>query len=153
MNNPDLTFAQIKKIGKSSDLDITTSLSHIKEIEKYKNLLIIKSETTRFAKFTVYPINREHVLKIILKGLTQIDEHIESFSRKVQKYNIIHSSGLVLINGRIYFECYLDLSLDDEKYKDLKILLDKNKSKFKDIKIEEISLSKSKVNLNGYMEN
>jgi hypothetical protein len=37
--------------------------------------------------------------------------------------------------------------------KDLKILLDKNKCKFKDIKLEELSLYKSKVNLNGYMEN
>ena len=153
MKNPNLTSAQIKKIPKSCDLDITTSLSHIKEIEKYKNLLIIKSETTRYAKFTIYQINREHILKIILTGLTQIDENIEIFSRKLQKYNIVHSSGLVLVDGKIYFECYLDLSLDDEKYKDLKIFLDKNKSKFKDIKIEELSLSKSKVNLNGYMEN
>jgi len=153
MKNPNLTSAQIKKRGKSSDLDITTSLSHIREIEKCKNLLIIKSETTRYAKFTVYPINREHILKIIFKGLTHIDENIEIFSKKLQKYKIIHSSGLVLIDGKMYFECYLDLSLDDEKYKDLKIFLDKNKSKFKDIKIEELSLSKSKVNLNGFMEN
>ena len=57
------------------------------------------------------------------------------------------------IGKSLYFECYLDLSLDDEKYKDLKILLDKNKSKFKDIKLEELNLCKSKVNLNGYMEN
>ncbi|MBY8987996.1 MAG: hypothetical protein KGD61_06040, partial [Candidatus Lokiarchaeota archaeon] len=101
----------------------------------------------------VYPINREKILKLLLIGISQIDEHIEVFSRKLQKYNIVHSSGLVLIEGKINFECYLDLSLDDEKYKDLKIFLDKNKSKFKDIKIEELSLSKSKVNLNGYMEN
>ena len=140
MRNSNITFAQIKKIGKSSELDITTSLSHIKEIKNYRYLLIIKSETTRYAKFTVYPINKVKVLKIILTGLTQIDEHIEIFSRNLNKYNIIHSSGLVLISGKIYFECYLDMSLDDEKYKDLKILLDKNKSKFKDIKLEELSL-------------
>jgi len=153
MRNSKITSAQIKKIGKSSELGIATSLSHIKEIENYRYLLIIKSETTRYAKFIVYPINKDKVLKVILTGLTQIDEHIEIFSRKLQKYSIIHSSGLVLISGKINFECYLDLSLDDEKYKDLKILLDKNKSKFKDIKLEELSLYKSKVNLNGYMEN
>ncbi len=153
MRNSNITFAQIKKIGKSSELDITTSLSHIKEIENYRYLLIIKSETTRYAKFIVYPINKVKVLKVVPTGLTQIDEHIEIFSIKLQKYGIIHSSGLVLISGKIYFECYLDLSLDDEKYKDLKILLDKNKSKFKDIKLEELNLCKSKVNLNGYMEN
>ncbi len=153
MRNPNIKFAQIKNKGKSSELDLTTSLSQINEIEKYRYLLIIKSETTRYAKFTVYPINKVKVLKIILTGLTQIDEHIEIFSRNLNKYNIIHSSGLVLISGKIYFECYLDLSLDDEKYKDLKILLDKNKSKFKDIKLEELSLYKNKVNLNGNMEN
>jgi len=153
MKNPNLTFAEIKKIGKLSDLNITTSLSHIKEIENYRNVLIIKSETARFAKFTVYPINREKVLKVILTDLTQIDEKIEIFSKKLQKYNIIHSSGLVLIDGRIYFECYLDLSLNDEKFKDLKIFLEKNKNKFKDIKIEELSLSESKVNPYEHMEN
>ena len=142
MKNPNLTFAQIKKIGKSLDLDITTSLSHIEEIVNYRNLLIIKSETSKYAKFSVYPINREKLIKVILAGLTQIDEYIESFSRKLQKYKIIHSSGLIFIDGEIYFECYLDLSLDDEEYKGLKIFLDKNKSKFKDIKIEELSLSR-----------
>ncbi len=152
MKNPNLTFAQIKKIGQSSNIDISTSLSHIKEIDNYRNLLIIKSETSRYAKFTVYPTNRERLIKILLAGLTQIDEYIENFSRQLQKYKIIHSSGLVLIDGEIYFECYLDLSLNDEEYKDLKIFLDKNKSKFKDIKIEELCLSRRKVNLNGQME-
>jgi len=142
MKNPNLTLAQIKKIGQSSNIDISTSLSHIKEIDNYRNLLIIKSETSRYAKFTVYPTNRERLIKILLTGLTQIDDYIENFSRQLQKYKIIHSSGLVLIDGEIYFECYLDLSLNDEEYKDLKIFLDKNKSKFKDIKIEELSLSR-----------
>ncbi len=87
------------------------------------------------------------MLKIAITVLTHIDEHIDIFSRKLQKY-IIYSSVLVLISGKIYFECYLDLSLDEEKYKDLKILLDKNKSKFKDIKLEELSLYKNKVKLN-----
>ena len=142
MKNPNLTLAQIKKIGQSSNIDISTSLSHIKEIDNYRNLLIIKSETSRYAKFTVYPTNRERLIKILLTGLTQIDDYIENFSRQLQKYKIIHSSGLVLIDGEIYFECYLDLSLNDEEYKDFKIFLDKNKSKFKDIKIEELSLSR-----------
>jgi len=54
MRNPNIKFAQIKNKGKSSELDLTTSLSQINEIEKYRYLLIIKSETTRYAKFTVY---------------------------------------------------------------------------------------------------
>ncbi|NVM43577.1 MAG: hypothetical protein HWN79_01565 [Candidatus Lokiarchaeota archaeon] len=153
MKYPNLTFAQIEKIGKSSNVEISTSLSHIKEIDNYRNLLIIKSETSIYAKFTVYPTNREKIIKILLAGLTQIDEYIEIFSRELQKYKIIHSSGLVFIDGEIYFECYLDLSLDDEEYKGLKIFLDKNKSKFKDIKIEELSLSRRKVNPHGHMEN
>jgi len=153
MKNPNLTFAEIKEVGKNSELDIEISLSHIKDIENYRYLLIIKNETTSFAKFTIYPINREKILKVILTGLTQIDEQIEIFYKKLQKYNIIHSSGLVFIDREIYFECYLDMTLGDQKFKNLKIFLDKNKSKFKDIKLEELSLSKRNVNLNGQMEN
>ena len=97
-------------------------------------------------KGVIYPIKKEKVLKVTLTGLKPIDEHIENFSMKLHEYEIIHSSGLVLVKGKIFFECYLNLSLGDEKYKDLKTLLDKNKNKFKDIKIEEISLAKSKVN-------
>ena len=141
MENQNLTSARITKIGESSDLEITTSLTHIDGIKNYKHVLVIKSETTHYAKFTVYPIKNEKLLKVTLIGLTQIDENIEIFSRELQKYNIIHSSGLVLLDRKIYFECYLDLALDDEKSKDLKIFLDKNKSKFKDIRIEELSLS------------
>jgi len=146
MKNPSLTVAQIKEIDESFNLNLNISLLHIKEKHKYSYLLIIKSETTRFAKLTIYPINKEKVLKVTLTGLTPIDEHIENFSMKLHEYEIIHSSGLVLVEGKLFFECYLNLSLGDEKYKDLKTLLDKNKNKFKDIKIEEISLAKSKVN-------
>ena len=141
MKNPNLTIAQIKRKGINSNINITSSLTHIEEIKNYQNLLIIKSETSKYAKFTIYAINREKIIKLMLVGLTQIDEYIETFSRKLQKYKIIHSSGLVLIDREMYFECYLDLALDDEKYKDLKIFLDKNKSKFKDIKIDELRLS------------
>ncbi|MBY9010875.1 MAG: hypothetical protein KGD70_00715 [Candidatus Lokiarchaeota archaeon] len=153
MTNPNLTLAEIKKVGKFSDLDIDISLSHIKNIENYRYLLIIKNETASFAKLTIYPISREKALKVIITSLTQIDEQIEIFYKKLQKYNIIHSSGLVFIDGEIYFECYLDMTLGDQKFKNLKIFLDKNKSKFKDIKLEELSLSKRNVNLNGQMEN
>ncbi|MFX0076360.1 MAG: hypothetical protein ACFE96_13020, partial [Candidatus Hermodarchaeota archaeon] len=120
------------------------SLTHIKDIEKHKNILIIKSETIRYAKFTIYPIIKEKVLKLVISDITHIDEEFENFSRELQKYTIIHSSGLVLLEGKINFECYLHLSFDDEKYKELKMFLDKNKNKFKDIKIEELSLSKYK---------
>ncbi len=146
MINPSLTVGQIKEIGESFSLNINISLLHIKEKHKYGYLLIVKSETTRFAKLTIYPINKEKVLKVTLTGLTPIDEHIENFSMKLHEYEIIHSSGLVLVEGKLFFECYLNISLDEEKSKDLKTLLDKNKNKFKDIKIEEISLAKSKVN-------
>jgi len=146
MKKPRLTVAQIKEIDDSFNINLKISLLHIKEKHKFSNLLIIKSETTRFAKLTIYPINKEKVLKVTLTGLNQIDEHIENFSMNLHKYEIIHSSGLVLVEGKIFFECYLNLSLGEEKYKDLKKLLDKNKNKFKDIKIEEISLARSKVN-------
>ena len=103
MKYPNLTIAQIKEIGKSSKIDISTSLSHIEEIDSYRNLLIIKSETSRNAKFMVYPTNREKLIKVLLAGLTQIDKYIEIFSRKLQKYKIIHSSGLIFYRRRDIF--------------------------------------------------
>ena len=146
MKNPSLTVAQIKEFDESFDLNLNISLLHIKQKHKYRYLLIVKLETTRFAKLTIYPISNEKILRVTLTSLNPIDEHIENFSMELHEYEIIHSSGLVFVEGNLFFECYLNLSLGDEKYKDLKMLLDKNKNKFKDIKIEEISLAKSKVN-------
>lgn len=149
MNNPNLTSGQIKEMITSQTANIQVSLTKIDNIEKNNYLLIIKSETNRYTKITIYPIKKQKITKITICGLKEIDEFIEDFSKKLQEFGIIHSTGLVMIEGLFYFECYLHISLNDEKYKDLKIYLDKNKNKsnIKDIQIIELSLKKNRLDL------
>ena len=149
MKNPNLTSAQIKEITTSQTTNIELSLTQIDNIEKYNYLLIIRSETNRYMRITLYPIKKQKIIKLTLCGLKEIDEDIEEFSRRLQKYGIIYSTGLVMIEGFFYLECYLHISLIEEKYKDLKNYLDKNKNKsnIKDIQIIEITLKKNKLDL------
>ena len=132
----NITKGFIKKIDDNSFLGLQIPL---KNLEKHENILIIMLEAENFTKITMYPINSEKVLKLSLRDFKIIQEDLDNFSKKLQSYPIIHSSGLINIGPNSAFECYINLSLEDEKYQDLKILLDKNKNKFKDIKIEELS--------------
>ncbi|HUW90682.1 MAG TPA: hypothetical protein VMV43_09180 [Candidatus Nanopelagicaceae bacterium] len=139
MKNPNLTSAQVKEISSSQTTNIELSLTHIDNIENYEYILIIRSETSRYSKITIYPIKKQKIIKLTLWGLKKIDEFTEAFSKRLQEYGIIHSTGLVMIEGLLFFECYLNLSLNEEKYKDLIFFLDKNKKNIKDIQIMEIS--------------
>ena len=139
MKDTNLTSAQIKEISSSQTTNIELSLTHIDNIENYNFLLIIRSETSRYTKITIYPIKKQKIVKLTLRGLKKIDEFSEVFSKRLQEYGIIHSTGLVMIDGLLFIECYLNLSLNEEKYKDLIFFLDKNKKNIKDIQIMEIS--------------
>ena len=139
MKDSDLTSAQIKEINSPQTPNIELSLTHIDNIENYNNLLIIRSETNRYTKITIYPIEKQKIIKLTIRGLKKNDKYIEAFSKKLQEYGIIHSTGLVMIEGLLFLECYINLSLNEEKYKDLKIYLDKNKKNIKDIRIMEIT--------------
>lgn len=139
MKNPNLTSAQVKEISSSQTTNIALSLTHIDNIENYEYILIIRSETSRYSKITIYPIKKQKIIKLTLRGLKKIGEYTEVFLIKLQEYGIIHSTGLVMIEGLLFFECYLNLSLNEEKYKDLNFFLDKNKKNIKDIQIMEIS--------------
>ena len=60
----------------------------------------------------------------------------------VQNYQVIHTSGFLLIEKQLYYECYLNLNLDETKAMGLDASLNKIKNIFKQIKIEEIGLKK-----------
>ena len=139
MKDSNLTSAQIKEISSSQTINIELPLAHIDNLENYNYLLIIRSETNRYTKITIYPIKKQKIIKLTLRGLKKKEEYIEIFSKRLQEYDIIHSTGLVMIERLLFFECYLNLSLNEEKYKDLKTFLDKNKKNIKDIRIMEIS--------------
>jgi len=83
-------------------------------------------------------------LKLSFKGHNLTLREIEILSNEIQKFKIIHSTGLVMIEQNLVFEFYLNLNLGDDKYKDLISLIDKHKSKFKDIKLEKIVLEINK---------
>ncbi len=139
MKNPHLTSAQVKEISSSQTTNIELSLTHIDNIENYDYILIIRSETSRYSKIIIYPVKKQKIIKLTLRGLKKIDEYSEAFSKRLQEYGIIHSTGLIMIEGLLFFECYLNLSINEEKYIDLLCFLDKNKKNIKDIQIMEIS--------------
>ena len=139
MKDPNLTSAQIKAISFSKTINIELSLTHIDNIDNYNYLVIIRSETNRYTKITIYPIKKQKIIKLTLRGLKKNEEYIKIFSKRLQEYGIIHSTGLVMIERLLFLECYLNLSLNEEKYKELNFFLDKNKKNIKDIQIMEIS--------------
>ncbi len=140
MSREILTDAIIKKNVGSTIIFPNLSLSDVKIFQNYPYILIIQLFTKNFAKLTIYPLSRETVLKVIFTGFNIQNKEIEEIIKKLQNFKIIHTSGLTSIDHKRYYECYLDLSLDDLKYKDLKSALDKIKNIFEDIKIVEICL-------------
>ena len=56
---------------------------------------------------------------------------------------MIHSTGVLLIEKNLFYECYLNLSLNETKAKELNVSLNKIKNIFNEIKIEEIGLKKA----------
>jgi len=139
MKDPNLTSAQVKELSTSQTTNIELSLTQIDDIENYNYMLIIRSETKRYTRITIYPLKKHKIIKLTLRDIKKIDEYAESFSKKLQKYGIIHSTGLVMVDGLVILECYLNLSLNEEKYKDLIFFLDKIKKNIKDIQIMEIT--------------
>ncbi|MHA1758049.1 MAG: hypothetical protein ACTSVV_14850, partial [Promethearchaeota archaeon] len=72
------------------------------------------------------------------------DFMIEELSNILKKYEIIHTSGLLVKKKELNYECYLDLDFSNPKSKDLKSSLNKLKNILKEIIIEEISLKRFK---------
>jgi len=105
-------------------------------------ILIIRLLTKTFAKITIYPLNKDKVLKIMFIGFDIQDTKVEETIKELRNFKMIHTSGLTTLGNKSYYECYLDVSLGDEDYKDLKRNLDKIKNIFEDIKIVEIYLEK-----------
>ena len=146
MKNIELTNAYIKK-SFNGKLKLEITPLKIRESKKYPYSLIIQSFTEDLTKLTIYPVNKKKILKIIVRGQNVSKEDIEIFSEYLRYFDIIHTSGLVFQHNQLFYECYLNLSLEELesfKCKDLKTSLEKIKKLFKDLKIEEIRLKKDK---------
>jgi hypothetical protein len=142
MQNKTITKAYIRSIDDTTfpQIKLNISLSDIKETEKLPYMLIIQSKAEKCFRITIYPILKKEIIKIILYGNNISDNIINKLSKILKKYELIHTSGLIIKNKKLFYECYINLSLSDDKFQELKNSLDKIKNKFKKIDIEEINL-------------
>ncbi|MHA1272965.1 MAG: hypothetical protein ACTSQP_14760 [Promethearchaeota archaeon] len=141
MTNQNLTKAFIKKKTKRFGLKISLSESEMKDSPYF---LIIKSSSPKCTRLTIYPIKRDKIIKISILAHNISDFMIEELSNILKKYEIIHTSGLLVKKKELNYECYLDLDFSNPKSKDLKSSLNKLKNILKEIIIEEISLKRFK---------
>ena len=138
-----LTNAYIQNNEDSTNINLNFSSSGKKNLKKYPYLLVIQSIQEDFIRLTIYPVKIKNLIKVSLCGLKISDETNMislSLAKTLQNFEIIHTSGLLKKGNKLYFECYLNLSLSDVKTRVLKAALNKIKNIFKDIRIEEIGL-------------
>ena len=140
----NLTQAHIQHIDDISGIILRLSLLDIKNIEGTPFLLIIQSVIENSIKITIYPLKKEKIVKVIFSSLNFSSETIDRISKILQKFQFIHTSGVLLIGKQLYYECYLNLSLAEAKDMGLEVSLNKIQNIFKQIKIEEIGLKKSR---------
>ncbi|MHA2393416.1 MAG: hypothetical protein ACXAEX_15855 [Promethearchaeota archaeon] len=109
--------------------------------------MIIQSTIENSIKLSLYPINKEKITKVSLYGLKLSKKVLKEISKILQKFQVIHTSGFLKIKKELFYECYLNLNLSEkERSEDLKSSLDKIKSIFKHVKIEEIGINIDREN-------
>lgn len=143
MDNLNITDAYIQHVSDTSKIPLNNLFLDFKNLQHYPYLLIVRLKTEEFIKLTIYPIKKEKITKVSLRGANLSDTLIEQLTRILQEFHVIHTSGFLLIKNQLFYECYLNLSLSEKKYIDLKASLHKIKNIFKEIRIEEIGLKKA----------
>jgi hypothetical protein len=146
MKSYKLTSAKIQNINDLSKTNLNISLLDIKELKNFPFLLIIQSTIENSIKLSIYPIKKEKIIKLTFLGFNFSSEVFNEISKILQNIEVIHTSGVLLIAKQLFYELYLNLSLSETKGLELKASLEKLKNIFKEIKIEEIALEKSKEN-------
>lgn len=142
MKKDSLTNAIIKNNSNPTELNLNELLLKVKDSQSSPYLLIIQSNTENYVKLTIYPIKHNKIIKLTLKGVNILYRDIETLSKRLQKFNIIHTTGLVSQSKNVIYECYLDLRRSNNiQYNDLEKSLEKIKNIFKDIRIDELSLN------------
>ena len=137
-----LTNAYIQNNEDPTNINLNFSSSGKKNLKKYPYLLVVQSIQENFVRLTIYPVKIKNLIKVSLCGLKISDEAniYLSLAKTLQDFEMIHTSGLLIKGNKLYYECYLNLSLSDVKTRVLKAALNKIKNIFKDIRIEEIGL-------------
>ena len=137
-----LTNAYIQNNEDPTNINLNFSSSGKKNLKKYPYLLVVQSIQENFVRLTIYPVKIKNLIKVSLCGLKISDKAniYLSLAKTLQDFEMIHTSGLLIKGNKLYYECYLNLSLSDVKTRVLKAALNKIKNIFKDIRIEKIGL-------------
>jgi hypothetical protein len=138
----NLTKAHIQRINDSSTTILKLSLLDVKNLDDNPFLLIIQSIIENSLKISIYPLKKKKIIKLTFSTIDFSDEIFERISNILQNYQIIHTSGVLIIENQFYYECYLNINLDEARAMGLNDSLNKIKNIFKQIKIEEIGLKK-----------
>ena len=146
MDKLNVTDAYIQQSEGILNINLEDSLSKFEDLKSYDNLLVIQSSIENSVKLSIYPIKKGKVIKLTLYGIKLSKKILKEISKLLQKFQVIHTSGFLKIEKNIYYECYLNLSISDNKNKSLNASLEKIKNIFKEIKIEEVRLKNSKNN-------
>ena len=144
MRNKNLTNAYIGYLKESSCVDLAISLSEIiNNSKRFKYILVIQSSAEECIRVLIYPLYKKTILKLTFQDLNIPEKKTNDLLDLLQKFETIHTSGLVMKDNKLYYECYLNhnlAELEKQESKDLKTSLDMIKNIFKEIKIEQISL-------------
>ena len=140
MNIKYLTKGYIKQIEGLLNIPVDISSSEIKTFDEFPFVLIIQSNIENSIKITIYPLNKDSIIKLSLYGIHISTKTMKNLSKILYNFPIIHSSGFLRIKNYFFYECYLNLNFKENKSEDLKISFDTIRNRFKEIKIEEISL-------------
>jgi hypothetical protein len=135
MNEENLTNASILENKRLMHFD----LSHTDKFMQSRYILVIRADTTNFTRLMIYPIDAKKILKLFFVIKKDKVREVRKLPSDFETFQIIHNSGLILREDEYFGEIYFNLSYSDAKYKDLKTYLNRNKSIFDKINLDEIT--------------
>lgn len=138
MPKNNLTEGTIEKLEKNVDLKVDLSFINEIDFEKYPYTLIIKSKTKRCFRITLYPLEKNEIVKLSLNGENISDNILEKLSQILHRYEIIHTSGLLVKKKQLFYECYLNMTKNSEEFVRLTQKLEEIRSVFNSLEITQI---------------
>jgi hypothetical protein len=139
-----MTTATIQENKGSKSLQLNLSWDEKNAPSEAPYLLIIESRMQTSLRVTIYPIKLKRLVKVSISGIKDLSEkNMAKLSQVFQEHEVIHTSGFIKSGAQFRYECYLGMSPEDPKLKELKRSLDRFANIFKIIKIETIESTTS----------
>jgi hypothetical protein len=108
-----LTEAFIKSKEESDRLKLIIPTKEILRFQNYSHFLIIQSFTRKYSKITIYPINNKKVTKIQISGKNINQKKMNNILNIIKNFDIIHTSGLLARGKKMFYEVYINHTLQD----------------------------------------